>query len=192
MDQTAARQWAELRLSPHRLAHVAGVAAMADELAWRVGEDTASCRLAAWLHDSLKEDDGPALAAEASRRGLADELRLPFLLHASVMGARALADLGVSAAVAEAITYHPIGRPGLGQIGQILYLADKLEPGRQYDGVEALRKLAREDLASGLRATVQAIRDFQSRRLDPQPIHPLTEQWLSELKRGGQRSHKTS
>lgn len=184
MDQTAARGWAELRLSPHRLAHVAGVAAMADELACRFDADAASCRLAAWLHDLLKEEDEPALAAEAARRGLGKTLCLPFLLHASVMGARVLAELGGCPAVAEAITYHPIGRPGLGQIGQILYLADKLEPGRQYDGVEELRQLARADLASGLRATVQAIADYQSKRLDPGPIHPLTAQWLSELKRG--------
>ncbi len=191
MEQREARKWAEARLSPHRLAHVAGVAAMADELAQRFDADAKTCRLAAWLHDLLKEESEADLDAEAARRDLPEPLCLPFLLHASVMGARSQAELGVEDEVAEAISYHPIGRPGLGKIGQILYLADKLEPGRQYDGVEELRALARSDLASGLFATVQAICDFQTGRSDPSPVHPLTEQWLIELRGGRTRSQRT-
>ncbi len=185
VDERWARDWAEARLRPGRLVHVAGVAALADELASRYGEDPAPLRLAAWLHDLLKEEEGPALAEEAVRRQLPPELQAPFLLHAAVMGARARDELGFPPELWEAITYHPIGRPGLGRAGEILYLADKLEVGRLYDGVEELRRLARRDLKAGLLATVEAIVAFEQSQSGPgRAVHPLTLAWMETLRRG--------
>lgn len=185
VDERQARAWAEARLGPSRLAHVAGVAALADELASRYGEEPGPLRLAAWLHDLLKEEDVAALAEEAVRRQLPPELRAPFLLHAAVMGARARDELGLPTELWEAITYHPIGRPGLGRTGEILYLADKLEVGRLYDGVEDLRRLARHDLMAGLLATVEAIVAFEQTESGPgRAVHPLTLAWMETLRRG--------
>jgi len=48
--------------------------------------------------------------------------------------------------VLEAIRYHTIGHPDLDLIGKIIFLADKLEPGRDYPGREEIYNLALNNL----------------------------------------------
>ena len=48
--------------------------------------------------------------------------------------------------VLEAIRAHTTGRPGMGPLALVLYVADKIEPARDYPSVGRLRTLARLDL----------------------------------------------
>lgn len=64
---------------------------------------------------------------------------------------------------------------------KILYVADYMEPNRDFDGVERLRELAYRDLDSalllGVETTIQEMRDRQL------PVHSNTLQaqtWLRE------------
>ena len=45
-----------------------------------------------------------------------------------------------------AVYYHTAGRPGMSKLEKIVYLADKIEPGKNYEGIESERKLAYQDL----------------------------------------------
>lgn len=93
---------------------------------------------------------GAGILHDALRGAGPDELRfwtdrdwpLP-LLHAPACSSR-LRDEGVEdEELLEAIAYHPIGRAGLGRLGRHLYLADFLEPGREFlpDVRERLRTI---------------------------------------------------
>ena len=64
--------------------------------------------------------------------------------------------------VLNAVTYHTTGRPGMSLLEKIIYLADAIEPGRNYPGVGRLRKLAYEDLdkacAEVMRQTIEYVK----------------------------------
>ena len=46
--------------------------------------------------------------------------------------------------IASAIYWHSTGRPGMTPLEQIAFIADSIEPMRDYEGVDELRRLARE------------------------------------------------
>ena len=48
--------------------------------------------------------------------------------------------------VLEAIRYHTVGHPDLDLIGKIIFLADKIEPGRDYPGREDIYNLALDNI----------------------------------------------
>lgn len=168
--------WIRKRLSAERLAHTEGAVDLAGRLARRHGVDVSLCEEAAWLHDGLKEESVDDLLAEARRLGLPEELSRPaFVLHAAVMGRLARERFQVSDAVVEAITYHPMGHPALGDVGKVTYLADKLEPGRSYVGVDELRRKAEGDLHEGFRLTLAAnVRFLESAGRTPHPLSVMT------------------
>jgi 2-amino-4-hydroxy-6-hydroxymethyldihydropteridine diphosphokinase len=62
------------------------------------------------------------------------------------------------AELAEAVRYHTLGHPALGQLGRALYLADFLEPGRDFEEEwrAELRARMPEDLDGVLREVVRA------------------------------------
>ena len=45
-----------------------------------------------------------------------------------------------------AVYYHTAGHPEMSKLEKIVYLADKIEPGKNYEGIEEERKLAYQDL----------------------------------------------
>ena len=71
----------------------------------------------------------------------------PNLAHGKI-AANVLADVyGMrDADLLHAVMYHTTGRKGMSRLEKILYLADAIEPGRDYPQVKQLRKVAEEDL----------------------------------------------
>ena len=75
------------------------------------------------------------------------ERESPKLLHGPVAAELARRELGVEdTEVLDAIREHTTGRPGMGPLSLVLYVADKIEPARDYPSVENLRRLAHQDL----------------------------------------------
>lgn len=52
--------------------------------------------------------------------------------------------------VLNAIRYHTTGRENMSLLEKIIYVADMIEPGRKFEGVDRLRELALEDLDKAL------------------------------------------
>ncbi|MFO7266018.1 MAG: bis(5'-nucleosyl)-tetraphosphatase (symmetrical) YqeK [Limnochordales bacterium] len=160
-DVKAVAEEVRRRLSPARFAHVEGVVQSAAELArrWGVSEDKAV--LAAWLHDVAKELPPEALLRLADEFGIIfdDEMKhMPQLWHAPVGAELARRDFGVTDEdVLSAIRYHTTGRAGMSALEAIVFLADLIEPGRTFPGVEELRRLSREDLNAALLAAYDGL-----------------------------------
>ena len=135
-------------LKPKRLKHTYGVAAEAKKLAQRYGEDPDKAELAGLCHDMMR-NISPEESAELVRRyGLPEKLAdNPNLAHGKI-AAKVLADVyGMpDEDLLNAVMYHTTGRKGMSRLEKILYLADAIEPGRDYPQVGALRKVAKEDL----------------------------------------------
>jgi HD superfamily phosphohydrolase YqeK len=126
--------WA--RVSPRRREHIARVAALMEQWARDLGlEDAEVLRwaAAAWLHDSLRDADPAELVHQV---GPEDRDYPPRALHGPAAAGRLAGE--VDPRVANAVRYHTVGHPGLDDLGRALYLADFLEPGRDFlDGWRA-------------------------------------------------------
>jgi len=134
------------RLSPAAAAHSRRVAETAATLAARFDVDVASARLAGLLHDWDREQTPEQLFAAAADAGLTvspADATVPYLLHART-GAAALraAFPGLPDEVITAVAHHTVGSSEMTDLDKVVYVADMIEPGREYPGVEALRQLS--------------------------------------------------
>jgi HD superfamily phosphohydrolase YqeK len=125
-------QWAVV--TPERLEHIHRVAELASTWAERMGvPDSERNRWlrAVWLHDALRD------AAPAELEKLAPSVAgPPELRHGPASAARAKAEGEVDRGVLDAVRYHSLGLAGWDMVGRILYCADYLEPGREFDQTE--------------------------------------------------------
>ena len=145
-----AETFARSRLSKERYEHTVRVADTAEDLALAHDLEADRVRLAALLHDAAREmgsEEFRHLAQEWHLRVGDAERQSPKLLHGPVAAELARRELGVDdEEVLEAIRTHTTGRTGMGPLALVLYVADKIEPARDYPSVGRLRTLARLDL----------------------------------------------
>ena len=140
-------------LKPKRMPHVLGTEETAAALARQYGADEQEARIAALLHDCTKKLDMEQQLALCEHYGLAlDELEQKALklLHSRTGAAIARDVFGVNDAVYSAILCHTTGKPDMTLLEKILYLADYMEPTRDFDGVEHLRQVVWRNLDEGL------------------------------------------
>lgn len=82
-------------------------------------------------------------------------------------------------AILDAICYHTTGRANMSRLEKIIFLADYIEPGRVFPGVEETRELAWYDLEKGcwmaLRNTINFLMSKE------QPIYPDTFKAYNDL-----------
>jgi predicted HD superfamily hydrolase involved in NAD metabolism len=92
-------------------------------------------------------------AAESGIVVLGVEQKEPVLLHAPVGAVIARRDYGVDdPEVLAAIRWHTTGGPDMSLLDEIVFLADYIEPGRSFPGVEKLRALAAASFPEALLA----------------------------------------
>lgn len=138
-------------LNPRRYEHTLGVAYMAAALAMRYGEDVKKAQTAGLLHDCAKNLSNEKRMKICQKNGISvseAERRNPFLLHAKVGSFLAKEKYGIrDQEILDAIACHTTGKPGMGMLDKILYIADYIEPCRsQAPDLAAVRRLAFEDL----------------------------------------------
>ncbi len=137
-------------LSEKRYRHTGGVAASARMLAEKYGGDPDQAYLAGWLHDSAKEMKLPEMQKWVSEKGFTIDpymLGSRALLHGPAGAAYAELHFGIhDQAILDAVFYHTTGNTHMTLLEKIVFLADYIEPSRDFPGVEALRKEAKKDL----------------------------------------------
>lgn len=155
LDQERLRK----HLGPELYRHSLGVAETALELAERYGADKRRAYLAGLVHDYAKNLSAERLLALASHFGLPiDRITRaePRLLHAPVGAALLPLEMKITdAAVLNAIACHTTGSSRMSLLARIVYLADVIEPSRDYPGVERLRQEAFQDFTGALLAAVE-------------------------------------
>lgn len=132
-------------LNPNRVAHVLGCRDTAVELAKHWGADETDAARAGILHDITKAIDGPLQLTLCDAYGILlskFSQENPKTLHALTGSLVADQVFGERPEVVEAIRYHTTGRPNMGLLEKILYIADYIEPCRNFPGVEELRAAA--------------------------------------------------
>ena len=141
-------------LKPSRVKHVLGCRDTAVELAKRWGADVTDAARAGILHDVTKAIDGPLQLTLCAAYGkLLDDFskRYPKTLHALTGSMVAKRIFGENEAVVSAIEFHTTGKADMTLLEKIIYVADYMEPNRDFPGVERLRELAFTDLDAALK-----------------------------------------
>ncbi len=166
-------------MGTERRAHVSRVVELMDRWARALGlseEDRVRWCAAAWLHDALREAPPEELVpvVPAELRDLP-----PLLLHGPAVAERLAGE--ADEAVVNAVRFHTVGHPALDRLGKALYLADFLEPGRDFsrEWRAELRDRMPVDLDGVLREVLGArIRHLLDER---RPIRPETAAFWSSL-----------
>ena len=173
-------------LKGRRIPHVLGTEKTAVRLAEKYGADVTAARQAALLHDCTKRLSMEEQLALCERYGIeldAMEREALKLLHAKTGAAIAGDVFGMSEEVVSAIRWHTTGRAGMTLLEKVIYLADYIEPTRDFPGVDELRSVCErsldEALALGLAMTVEEMKTWGN------PVHEKTLEALVYLK--GQR-----
>jgi HD superfamily phosphohydrolase YqeK len=118
-------------VSPRRRAHIARVNELA--LTWAEAMHVDAAERDAWAdatrwHDALRD------AREAEMRAIVPDLPWPAsLLHGPAAAARLARGGEHRTEVLDAIFWHTVGNVDWERTGRVLYMADFLEPGRQFD-----------------------------------------------------------
>lgn len=140
-------------LKHKRIPHVLGTEQEAIRLAERYGADVEKARVGALLHDCTKKLDMEAQLALCRHYGIElDELEQKALklLHAKTGAAIARDVFGVDEEIYSAILWHTTGHANMTLLEKILYLADYIEPSRDFPGVDKLRAVCYKNLDAGL------------------------------------------
>lgn len=170
-------------LNPNRVRHVLGCRDTAVELAKRWGADVTDAARAGLLHDITKALDGPLQLTLCRAYGtLLDDFsrKYPKTLHAMTGSLVAQRIFGENEAVVSAIRNHTTGKADMNLLETIIYVADYMEPNRDFPGVERLRGLAYTDLQGalrlGLEMTLEHLKD-QGSEVSPESRQAL--EWLN-------------
>ena len=166
-----------------RVPHIQGTEEEAARLALRWGADETAARRAAVLHDCTKYwtlEENLALCRRYHIQLDAIERQTVKLLHAKTGACVAREVFGESKEECQAIFWHTTGKAGMTTLEKVLYLADYIEPTRDFDGLKELRKLAYEDLDQavlmGFEMSIQEMRERGNE------IHPKTVEGRNELR----------
>jgi predicted HD superfamily hydrolase involved in NAD metabolism len=158
MKREEALELVKKQLTEHRYQHTLGVMETAIALAEQYGADVKKTELAAIFHDYAKFRPKDEMQTIISTKGFPLDL-LEYnseLWHAPAGAYLVEHEAGIAdKEVLEAIRYHTSGRPGMTLLEKVIYLADYIEPGRHFPGVEEVRELAKEDLDKALIKAVQ-------------------------------------
>jgi nicotinate-nucleotide adenylyltransferase len=151
----------ERELDDEKLAHSKSVARYAVRLNKRLKLPHDEVMLAGLLHDCKKQ--------QKCYRDLIDPLALDTAVEHQTAGAiAALREYGVEyPAVVRAIACHCTGKPAMCELEKLIYVADKIEPTRDYPGVEDLRAACENDFENGfLQVLADQKKVIEKKKLD--------------------------
>ncbi|MDD6483679.1 MAG: bis(5'-nucleosyl)-tetraphosphatase (symmetrical) YqeK [Clostridiales bacterium] len=170
-------------LSKRRFLHSMGVRDEAVKLAEHYGADTEKAKIAAILHDCAKYISNEQQLKKCRELGLAldeETMSCPPVIHAPLGAYMAKTEYGVEdEEILNAIRYHTVGRANMSVLEKIIYLADMIEPMRDYEGVDIIRRAAYEDLNAAMLAAIRQGIEFNLKKQSV--IHTDTIRCLNSI-----------
>lgn len=172
-------------LSKSRFEHVLRVEQTAIELAQKNDVDIQKASIAGLVHDYAKQRPDEDFIQVIKQQHLSKEL-LDYgnAIWHGVVGAEMIkTELGIGDEdILNAVRHHTTGAPVMSKLEQIVYMADYIEPARDFDGVEVARKLTQSDLAAGV--AIQTKQTLTYLIQNQRPIYPKTidtyNEWVAK------------
>jgi len=193
MQEENVRTYLEKKLDKKRIAHSVGTANVASTLADKHNADTQKAYLAGLLHDIAKGICGDELDRLLNTYGIvADdtEQQNPELLHGRLGAAMVRDELGIADEdILNAIRWHTTGRAGMSLLEKIIYLADLIEPTRNFEGICDIRALSEDDIDVAMCAALTQVMDFVRRK--GFALHPNSLMAYNDCIKGGKTQFET-
>lgn len=170
------------RMPERRYIHTLGVMETAIKLAQKYGEDVKAAETAAILHDIAKYADEQWMIQIVQEHGLDKQLVNwgPEILHGPVGAWIAEHEFNINNEdILNSIRFHTTGRQGMSKLEKIIFIADMIEPNRNFDGVEKLRNKAEIDLENAMRSCIWHSIQFLVKT--KQKIYPLSIECYNDL-----------
>ena len=147
------------KLKESRLYHTAGVVSLAISYAKKLGVSADNARIAGLLHDVAKYENAK------NYPNCEIPLTAPESVKHQYLGAYiAENELGIkNEEILNAIKYHTTGRPNMGIIEKIVFVADLLEPSRTYEEAPYLRNAVNENFEEGFKLCVARLNSYLKR-----------------------------
>lgn len=136
------------KLSPKRLSHTLLVQEEAIKLAKKYGCSIHKASIAAMLHDMCRDYSLDELNRYIRKYHL-DNIYInnKSLAHAKVAAKLICDEYNISdQEIINAVSYHTTGRADMSILDKIIYLADMIEPNRNFKGIDEIRELAYENI----------------------------------------------
>ncbi len=176
-------------LNEKRYNHSIGVMREAVRMAEMFGEDRDKACVAGLLHDCAKylsTDEAIAIAKKYNVKLDEDTLNCPSVIHAPIGAIIARYEYGISdEEILKAIENHTVAGRGMTNLCKIIYVADMTESGREFPGVEDLRKKSCISLDDAYKTALKLSLEHNLNKNGY--IHPMTIYAWNELNKGGKR-----
>ncbi|MDK2866751.1 MAG: hypothetical protein PWP51_998 [Clostridiales bacterium] len=141
-------------LSKKRFQHSMRVAKLSKDLAKRYGVNPDKAYFAGLVHDIAKELDDETCLLYIEKANIRKDPSIeasPNLAHGEIAAYLLSSQFGVTDdAILNAVRWHTYGRANMTTLDKIVYLADIAEPKRQFDHIDELRKMIKEDLDAAI------------------------------------------
>ncbi|KMT21556.1 bis(5'-nucleosyl)-tetraphosphatase (symmetrical) YqeK [Clostridium cylindrosporum] len=170
-------------LNEKKFNHCVRVEKMAIKLSKVYGIDEEKTKIAAIAHDCAKFFSGDKMLSYMKKHNeCIDEIQMnvPYLLHGPVGALRLKEKFNINDEdILNSIAYHTTGRKGMSTLEKIIYIADLIEEGRDFKGVEEIRKEAFKNLDKALIMGCNTTMSYVM--LKGQIIHPSTVELRNSL-----------
>lgn len=158
-------EYIEKNYSEKRKKHTMAVFETAKSLAKHYGEDEEKAGTAALFHDMFRGVAEKTLNLYVKHlsmdRKYLDNANLAHGKLAAIIMER---DFGINDAdTLNAVRFHTTGRANMSELEKIMYLADAIEPGRDYAGVTELRRVAYDGLDEAVLLSMKGTVSYISR-----------------------------
>lgn len=135
--------------SEQRYAHSLGVMEISEELAKKYNVDIERTKKTALMHDMAKFMPVETLRQYIKKNNLQvseNEMLAGVALHGVVAADICKKEYNFDDEMCSAIAIHTIGKENMTMLEKVVFIADKIDKTRKYEGIEDLRKLAFEDI----------------------------------------------
>ena len=158
-----------------RFEHVLRVEQTAIKLARANGVDVEKASIAGLCHDYAKQRPDQDFIDEIHRKGLnPDLLNYGNAIWHGVVGAELIKDeLGIwDEDILNAVRHHTTGAAVMSPLEQVVYMADYIEPGRDFPEVYRAREITAKDLGAGVAYQTKQTLEYLVKRNSP--VYPTT------------------
>lgn len=177
------------QLNPKLFAHCLATSKMARRLAFIHGSDLAAAELAGLCHDYVKEMDNVNALHHVEKFKIHLDPSIishPNTAHGEIAACLLREELLISdEVVLDAIRWHTYGHEDMSLLAKIVFLADVIEPNRNFQGVETIRQLAYVDIDKAILEYLDQSETYL--RKQNKPIHGNTIKLKHVLLRKGEK-----
>lgn len=182
MEREKALEIVKEQLTEHRYQHTLGVMETAIKLAERYNADVKKAETAAIFHDYAKFRPKDEMKQIIIDQHMPQDLLIhnTETWHAPVGAYLVKTEVGIEdTEILDAIRFHTSGRENMTLLEKVIFVADYIEPGRHFPGVEEVRDVAKKNLDTALIYSLRNTILFLAKK--SQAIYPDTLRTYNSL-----------